>query len=309
MNQDAFSKRHPIVNFLFFLGAIGFGVMIQHPMYLLAGFLCSITYYLQLNGRKGLKNLLWMLLFFLLMTAINPLFNVYGKTRLFTVFGRPYTLEGIYYGAAVAGALVVMLIWFGCYNAVLTSDKFTCLFGDLIPSLSLLLVMVLRMIPNLMRKAKQFLGARKSIGKGGSENAPRKDKVMDGMTIVSALTDWALEGSVVTGDAMRSRGYCSTKRSSFMVYRMTGMDVCLLVTQCLLILMVLASMITGGTVAEFTPDLFIAPIKGYHVPGFLAYWAYLLIPVILQIKETIQWHISRSRISAFPTPQPEGVNR
>ena len=309
MNQDAFSKRHPIVNFLFFLGAIGFGVMIQHPMYLLAGFLCSITYYLQLNGRKGLKNLLWMLLFFLLMTAINPLFNVYGKTRLFTVFGRPYTLEGIYYGAAVAGALVVMLIWFGCYNAVLTSDKFTCLFGDLIPSLSLLLVMVLRMIPNLMRKAKQFLGARKSIGKGGSENAPRKDKVMDGMTIVSALTDWALEGSVVTGDAMRSRGYGSTKRSSFMVYRMTGMDVCLLVTQCLLILMVLASMITGGTVAEFTPDLFIAPIKGYHVPGFLAYWAYLLIPVILQIKETIQWHISRSRISAFPIPQPEGMHR
>ena len=114
MNQDAFSKRHPIVNFLFFLGAIGFGVMIQHPMYLLAGFLCSITYYLQLNGRKGLKNLLWMLLLFLMMTAINPLFNVYGKTRLFTVLGRPYTLEGIYYGAAVAGALVVMLIWFGC---------------------------------------------------------------------------------------------------------------------------------------------------------------------------------------------------
>ena len=309
MNQDAFSKRHPIVNFLFFLGAIGFGVIIQHPMYLLAGFLCSITYYLQLNGRKGLKNLLWMLLLFLMMTAINPLFNVYGKTRLFTVFGRPYTLEGIYYGAAVAGALVVMLIWFGCYNAVLTSDKFTCLFGDLIPSLSLLLVMVLRMIPNLMRKAKQFLGARKSIGKGGSENAPRKDKVMDGMTIVSALTDWALEGSVVTGDAMRSRGYGSTKRSSFMVYRMTGMDVCLLVTQCLLILMVLASMITGGTTAEFTPDLSIAPIKGFHVPGFLAYWAYLLIPVILQIKETIQWHISRSRISAFPIPQPEGMHR
>ena len=309
MNQDAFSKRHPIVNFLFFLGAIGFGVIIQHPMYLLAGFLCSITYYLQLNGRKGLKNLLWMLLFFLLMTAINPLFNVYGKTRLFTMFGRPYTLEGIYYGAAVAGALVVMLIWFGCYNAVLTSDKFTCLFGDLIPSLSLLLVMVLRMIPNLMRKAKQFLGARKSIGKGGSENAPRKDKVMDGMTIVSALTDWALEGSVVTGDAMRSRGYGSTKRSSFMVYRMTGMDVCLLVTQCLLILMVLGSMIIGGTNAEFTPDLSIAPIQGYHVPGFLAYWAYLLIPVILQIKETIQWHISRSRISAFPIPQPEGMNR
>ena len=309
MKQDAFSKRHPIVNFVFFLGAIGFGVMIQHPVYLIAGFFSSAAYYLLLSGRKGLKNLFWMGLFFLLMTAVNPLFNIYGKTRLFTVLGRPYTLEAIYYGAAIAGALVVMLIWFGCYNAVLTSDKFTCLFGDLIPSLSLLLVMVLRLIPNLMRKARQFLGARKSIGKGGGDNAPKREKVMDGMTIVSALTDWALEGSVVTGDAMRSRGYGSAKRSSFMVYRMTGIDVVLLVSQCLLMAAVLASVITGGTRAEFTPDLSIAPVRGLHVPGFIAYCSYLLIPTILHIKETIQWHISRSKISAFSTPQLRGISR
>ena len=309
MKQDAFSKRHPIVNFIFFLGAIGFGVMIQHPVYLIAGFFCSAGYYLLLNGRKGLKKLFLIGLFFLLMTAVNPLFNIYGKTVLFAVFGRPYTLEGIYYGAAIAGALVVMLIWFGCYNAVLTSDKFTCLFGDLIPSLSLLLVMVLRLIPNLMRKANQFLGARKSIGKGGSEQAPRRGKVMDGMTIVSALTDWALEGSVVTGDAMRSRGYGSAKRSSFMVYRMTGIDFFLLVIQCVMMALVAFCMITGGTRAEFTPDLSIAPVKGFHVLGFISYCAYLMIPAILNIKETIQWHISRSKISAFPIPRPEGMIR
>jgi len=309
MNMDAFSKRHPIVNFIFFLGAIGFGVMIQHPAYLLAGFLCSTGYYLLLNGRKGLKMLLWMIPFFLVMTAINPLFNVYGKTRLFTVFGRPYTLEAIYYGAAIAGALVIMLIWFGCYNTVLTSDKFTCLFGDLIPALSLLLVMVLRLIPNLMRKARQFMGARKSIGKGGSENASGKEKVMDGMTILSALTDWALEGSVITGDSMRSRGYGTAKRSSFVVYRMTGIDFGLLAAQCLLIAVVFWTVITGGTAAEFTPDLFLAPVKDAHVAGLLAYWAYLLIPTILHIKESVQWHISRSKICAFPTLQPEGMNR
>ncbi len=309
MKEDAFSKRHPIVNFIFFLGAIGFGVVIQHPAYLLAGFLCSGGYYLLLNGRKGLKMLLWMALFFLVMTAINPLFNIHGKTQLFSVFGRPYTLEGIYYGAAVAGTLVVMLLWFGCYNAVLTSDKFTCLFGDLIPALSLLLVMVLRLIPNLMRKARQFLGARKSIGKGGSEHAAKKEKVMDGMTILSALTDWALEGSVVTGDAMRSRGYGTAKRSSFVVYRMTGIDCFLLVVQTLLLLAVLAATVTGGTVAEFTPDLFIAPLKDFHMLGFAAYCIYLMIPMILHSKETIQWHISRSKICAFPTPQPGSMRR
>ena len=309
MSTDAFSKRHPVVNFIFFLGAIGVGVVIQHPVYLAAGFLCSAAYYLFLNGRKGLKMLLWMVLLFLVMTAINPLFNVYGRTTLFFLFGRPYTLEGMYYGASIAGALVIMLIWFGCYNTVLTSDKFTSLFGNLIPALSLLLVMVFRLIPNLMRKAKQFMGARKSIGKGAGENASRNEKVQDGMTIVSALTDWALEGSVVTGDAMRSRGYGTSKRSSFVVYRMTGIDFVLLVGQCVLIAAVLMALITGGAAATYTPDLFIAPVRGVHSLGFLAYCLYLLIPTILHIKETIQWHISRSKICAFPTPQPRGMNR
>ena len=54
--RDAFSKCHPAVNFLFFVGAIGMSVVIQHPAYLAAGFVGGITYYLLLNGRKGVKN-------------------------------------------------------------------------------------------------------------------------------------------------------------------------------------------------------------------------------------------------------------
>jgi len=296
MSMDAFSKRHPIVNFLFFLGAIGFGVVIQHPVYLAAGFALGTAYYLLLNGRKGMKLLLALLPLFLVMTAINPLFNTNGATVLCHVLGRPYTLEALYYGAAIASVFVVMLIWFGCYNAVLTSDKFTSLFGNLIPALSLLLVMVLRMIPNLMRKARQFADARKSIGKGSGENASRKEKLADGMTILSALTDWALEGGVVTGDSMRSRGYGSARRTSFMIYRMTGIDASLLVTQCVLILAVLATALTGGTTATYTPDFYIAPVSGMHIWGFAAYCAYLSIPTVLHIKEACAWHISRSKI-------------
>lgn len=296
MSVDAFSKRHPAVNFVFFLGAIGFSVVIQHPAYLAAGIVCGACYYLLLNGRKGWKMFLGLLPMFVILTAINPLFNTYGETVLFHVFGRPYTFEALLYGGAIASVFVVMLIWFGCYNAVLTSDKFTSLFGNLIPALSLLLVMVLRMIPNLMRKAGQLMGARKSIGKGASENASNKEKVLDGMTVLSALTDWALEGSIVTGDSMRSRGYGTAKRTSFMIYRMTGIDVSLLVIQLCLIAGVIATAVTGGTTATYTPDFYIAPVTGVNAMGLAAYCAYLLIPTVLHIKEAIQWHISRSKI-------------
>ena len=296
MSMDAFSKRHPIVNFIFFLGAIGFGVVIQHPAYLAAGFVWGAVYYLLLNGRKGIRMLLAMLPLFLIMTVINPLFNTYGATILFFVFGRPYTWEALIYGAAIASVFTVMLIWFGCYNAVLTSDKFTSLFGNLIPALSLLLVMVLRLIPNLMKKATQLAGARRSIGKGLGETASRGEKLADGMTILSALTDWALEGSVVTGDSMRSRGYGTEKRSSFMIYSMTGVDFVLLLIQGLLILAVLVSALTGGTEATYTPEFYIAPVSGRHLWGFTAYCAYLSIPTLLHIKEACAWHISRSKI-------------
>lgn len=274
------------------MGAISCGVMIQHPAYLIAGIVTGAIYYLLLNSKKGWKTILGLLPLFVFLTAINPLFNTYGATLLFHVFGRRYTLEALLYGAAIAAMFVTMLLWFGCYNKVLTSDKFTSLFGNLIPSISLLLVMVLRMVPNFIRKTQQIMGARKSIGKGAGEAATTKEKLNDGMTVLGALTFWALEGSVVTGDSMRARGYGCAKRSSFMIYRMTATDWWLSGVMVLLMLLVILAAGFGQMSAAFTPTLDIAPVSW----GVIAYTGYLLIPTALHIKEAIQWHISRSKI-------------
>lgn len=290
--MNAFSKCHPAVNFLFFVGAIGLGVVIRHPAYLLAGIAAGAVYYLLLNGKRGWKMIFGLLPLFVFLTAVNPLFNTYGATPLFYLFGRPYTLEALCYGAAIAAMFVNMMLWFGCYNRVLTSDKFTSLFGKLIPSISLLLVMVLRMLPNFIRKTQQIIGARKSIGKGAGEAAAAKEKIKDGMTVLGALTSWALEGSVITGDSMRARGYGAAKRSSFMIYRMGSVDWLLLTGMLLLMALVILAACQGQVAAAFTPAFDAAPVSW----GLIAYTGYLLIPTALHIKEAIQWHISRSKI-------------
>lgn len=292
MRSDAFSKCHPAVNFLFFAGAICMSVVIQHPAYLLAGVVTGAIYYLLLNGKKGWKTILGLLPMFVILTVINPLFNTLGATPLFEVFGKPYTLEALLYGAALASMFVITMLWFGCYNKVLTSDKFTSLLGNLIPSVSLVLVMILRMIPNFIRKTKQIVGARKSIGKGAGETATTKEKLSDGMTVLGALTSWALEGSVVTGDSMRARGYGTAKRSSFMIYRMTVTDCTLLVVMVLLIALVIAAACLGQATTVFVPVIELTSASW----GFAAYACYLLIPIALHIKENVQWHISRSKI-------------
>lgn len=289
MGRDAFSQCHPLTNFLFFLGAIGFGVVIQHPAYLLMGCVCAASYYWLLSGRKAVGFLLGMVPVFLMISLLNPLFNTYGSHILFRVFGRPYCLEALLYGMVIAGMFVLMMLWFACYSQVLTSDKFVSLFGSLIPSLSLLLVMVLRMIPNLMRKAGQISGARKSIGKGVGAQSSNKEKVVDGMHILSALTDWALEGSLVTADSMRSRGYGAARRTSFHLYRMTVRDAVLIAAMVLLALAVLAA---GGTTAQFTPQLHIDKLTW----GFWAYCAFLWIPTGMHLVEAVKWNISISKI-------------
>ncbi len=289
MRSDAFSKYHPLTNFVFFLGAIGFAVVIQHPAYIGASCVGGALYLLLLKGRKCRNMLLGMLPLVVLMAAWNPLFNTYGEHVLFTVFGRPYTLEALCYGMAIAGIFAAMMLWFSCYSAVLTSDKFICLFGKLIPALSLLIVMVLRMIPNLVRRGKQILDARKSIGKGVGENNSLKQKLHGGMQVLSALTDWALEGSIVTADSMRARGYGTARPTSFRLYHMTLQDWALLAWMVLLAALVIAA---GGTGAEYTPQIDI-PRPGW---GFIAYCLYLMIPSLLHGKEAVQWAVSISRI-------------
>lgn len=289
MKEDAFARCHPLTCFVYFLTVIVFTAVIRHPAYVAVSAAVAVCYYLVLFGWKGARFLAAIAPFLVLAALINPLLNPRGETVLFRVFGRPYTLEALCYGAVLALMLGAMLVWFGCYSAVLTSDKFVCLFGRLIPALSLLLVMILRLIPAFRRKAVQLGGARKCIGKGVEEQASAKEKLGASMGLLSSLTDWALEGSIVTADSMRARGYGSARRTSFQMYRFRGRDGVLL---ALMLALAALTVAIGGTQAEFIPRM----EADRPTLALAAYGLLLLLPIGLNCKEELQWRISRSRI-------------
>lgn len=286
MKRDAFSGYHPAVVFLFFLAVLGFGVVILHPAFLITGLIGALGYYLLLRGTRGLKQILLMMPLFLAVILLNPLVNRDGATVLFLIFGKPYTLEALIYGAVLSGMFLTMILWFSCCSAVMTGDKFTSLFGNLLPYLSLLLVMIFRMVPNLIRKGRQITGARQSIGKEISRKS-------EALAVLGCLTTWALEGSIVTADSMRSRGYSTAKRTSFMIYRMSVRDLWLLAVILVLSAALIIFISLGHTTATFTPDWYLAPIlpTGLLLYGFLA-----LIPILIHLQEVLSWHISRLKI-------------
>lgn len=286
MKRDAFSGYHPAVIFLYFLAVLGFGVVILHPAFLITGLVGAFGYYLLLRGVKGLKQIILMMPLFLAVILLNPLVNREGATVLFFLFGKPYTLEALVYGAVLSGMFLTMILWFSCYSNLMTGDKFTSLFGNLLPSLSLLLVMIFRMMPSLIRKGRQITGARQSIGKEMTDGA-------EAMTVLGCLTTWALEGSIVTADSMRSRGYGTAKRTSFMIYRMSSRDWGLLAIILTLSAALIAVISLGHTTATFTPEWYLAPISPI---GLLLYGSLALIPTLLHLQEALSWHISRSKI-------------
>lgn len=92
---------------------------------------------------------------------------------------------------------ISVLIWFASYNTEMTEDKFLYLFGRFSPSVSLVLTMVLRLVPNYQKKAGQLFAARRGIGKGTKEGNTT-EQIRHGLIVLSALLSWALEGGIAT---------------------------------------------------------------------------------------------------------------
>ena len=292
---DTFSGYSPVINFIFYIGAIVCGMFFIHPAFLICAVIFSSAYYFTIRVRRGIKTLLAMVPVWAVLSVINPLLNTKGDIILFTYFGdRPYTLEALYYGMAVGAMFVSVIMWFLSYSAVMTSDKFIYIFGRLIPSASLVLTMVLRFVPNYHRKLKQIAGARRGIGKG-ADSESRRERTEDGLTMISALTTWAFEGGIVTADSMRSRGYGCAKRTNFSIYTFAARDRLLLIIMLLLLTAVFISAAKGGAQAVYTPALLIAG-DFWTAAGCTAYALFLALPTALNILEEITWHILRSKI-------------
>lgn len=294
--KDPFSACHPAVNLFFYIGAMVMGMCFLHPLFLVCSLGCAFSYYRIVKGRL-LKYLAEMSVLFLVISAINPLFNVQGAHRLFTYMGgRPYTFEALCYGMALAAMLITVLTWFATWNEVMTSDKFLYCFGKAAPSVSLILTMVFRLVPSFEKKCVQIAGARKCIGKS-VENGTTSEKAEHGMVIVSALTSWALEGGVVMADSMKSRGFGCGARTSFSIYRLRKQDIGLLVLLGSLAVVILCCALHGAMSVTYTPVLSVfADRHSWTVPGAAAYVIFLSIPTVLSVMEAIRWHILRSGI-------------
>ena len=232
--SDVFGSCHPAVNFLYFVLVIAFSMCLTHPVCLLLSVCGAVIYHAVLLGPRSLrKSAVWMVPMAVLAAVINPAFTHQGVTILaYLPSGNPLTLESMLYGLASAALLSATLLWFTCYNAVMTSDKFIYLFGRVIPALSLVLSMTMRFVPRFRTQLHTVAQAQKYMGRD-TENGSLLRRTKNAMKVFSIMVTWSLESAIETADSMKSRGYGEKGRTAFSIYRMDDRDRSLLAAQSL----------------------------------------------------------------------------
>lgn len=200
-----------------------------------------------------------------------------------------------------------MILWFSCYNQIMTSDKFIYLFGRIIPAMSLMLSMALRFVPHFMAQLKVIRNGQKCVGMDVS-NGKWFKKIRYALNMVSILVTWALENAIETADSMKSRGYGLRGRTAFSIYRFNRRDKLLgtmLVGFCVIFGY---GCYRGAAFAQYNPRILLAGFTVFgRVPKqscspllaavtFVSFGVFCFLPLILDLCEESAMKKSRSHV-------------
>lgn len=292
----AFDSYHPIVIFAYFLAVILFSMFFTHPIFSAIALIVSIVYLGILKGFHNMKKtILFSIPIFLIIAISNPIFSHRGVTPLFYVNNNPITLESVMYGLSMAAMIITVIFWFSSYSEIMTSDKFISLFGMVSPNIALVISMTLNTVPRMRKQIVEISNSQKTMGMYTSSGSMMK-RARSSLRILSILITWALENGINTADSMRSRGYGLRGRSSYSIFKFKKDDFLVLLT-----IILLSSLCIYGEMANiinfsYYPYISKIDVSSFSIILYVSYFSLLILPVIIQIKETIKWRLSISKI-------------
>ena len=288
--MSEFSRYHPAVTFLYFLFAILFTCAHFNPVLVGVSFFAALSLSAVLKGRKQLlKNLAVMPFLLCLMAAVNPTFNHRGGTILaYLPSGNPLTSESIWFGFIASAMLLSVILWFSCFNEIMTSDKLIYIFGRIIPSLSLIFSMTLRAVPRFAQQFKRVARAQKCLGRSVTEGGLLK-RAKNCISIFSIMITWSMENAIETADSMKARGFGTKRRTAFSIYTFTKRDKTALLFMLLLGAYTVAGGISGAFEFSCFPYLKMEGLSAFTAQYYAAELCFLAIPIIIEITERRKW--------------------
>ncbi len=291
----AFKRLHPITTIIFFFSILFLTMLTSNPLLLAISFVCSFFTNLLFQKKKSFWLGFFILLFMLaIITITNPLFNQSGETILFYVGRFPFTKESLFNGLTIGIMIAAIIYWFMAFNEIMTTEKMYYLFGKTAPTITLVLTMGFRFIPNMIMQAKKVEEAQ--LGLGIYMKSTFITKVRFRLRMVSSLITWSLEHAIDTADAMQSRGYGLKNKTNFSVFKFR-IDDCIYLMLILLFFFLIA---TGEFLNiysfKFYPNLGVITFGTYEVIGYFSILFLGIIPLIIEGMEAIKWRYWKLKI-------------
>lgn len=282
-----FGTLHPAVSMCYFVCVIGLTLACPHMVTVLLSLVGGAMFNLALRGGKAFgRTMRFVLPMFLIVCIGNPLVNHRGVTMLFLLFNQWITLEAIVYGVVTACSLAAIILWFGCYQEVMTSDKFLYLFGKVAPATALLITSALRFIPQMQQNAAQIKESRAML----QDNSPRLfQKLAHAIQNLSALLGMSMENAVQTADSMKARGFGARRRTTFHLFRFDARDARTLALILTLCGICVVARCYGHGYMEYYPRITALTMGASSMTMFILFAALMLLPSILEAKEAAVW--------------------
>lgn len=311
-----FKSYHPIVNVLFYISIVVFGILFSHPVCLMLSFCCSVAYYIKLEGKKAVQMLLCCLVPMLMfVTAVNTVFSHYGVTVLYTFEnGNSITFEAMANGFITGIVTISVMLWFFTYSSVVTADKFMYVFGKRIPSIALIISMTLRFVPMYKNRLSQIADAQKGIGMSLTAGSIIS-RIKNAGNVLVVLITWSLENAIETSDSMRGRGYGIGKRKTYDKFIWKISDTLSSAVIICADFVLIFGKISGVLNCFYNPQIIVNPpanfgktylineintlINPLGLFGYFCLSAFALLcllPLVIDIKEDIVWHKLKSKI-------------
>ena len=316
MARTVFDTYHPAIAAIYLVAALVFTMSAFHPVFLVMNLVVAVAYNIFLRGwRPALKTLAWQLPLLAVIAVLNPIFSQSGSTVLFQFGHSAFYLESLVYGLCMGIMFVAVMQWFSNLSHILTSDKMMQLTGRFMPTIGLMVTMILRLVPQFMRRSKSIRSTQvactaanldKQAGYGepapaaagataatSSSTAPRQgffakraDSVRCYLRDLTVLMGWGMEDSLDTSEAMRARGWgAAPKRTTYQRSDFRASDGVMVAIMGVLI--VVSAFLAVVACMQFTYYPELSELILWW--GYAPYFIFLIIPFILEIKERIIW--------------------
>ena len=283
-----FSTFHPLVTLVYFIFIIGITMFAMSPIFLGITLIAAWIYSIILKGIIEAKfNFIVIAPTIIIMTLINALFTHNGETVLFYIDTNRITFEAVVYGFCAAIMLTAVIIWFSCFNVLMTSDKFIYIFGKIAPILGLTLSMIFRFIPLLKGRFAEISNGQKCMGSNYCDGIIGKTRQF--LKKISILISWSLEASIETADSMEARGYGLKGRTSFHLFKFTRKDFYMIMFIAFFGGLSLFGCMVGKATMYYYPKLILGKIDFLTIITIISYSVLLISPIIIDLIGEKKW--------------------